>query len=43
MIVVETHDRFRPGAERAVRDALRNDFVELERRGENLYFSRSPR
>jgi FkbM family methyltransferase len=41
LIIVETHERFRPGGEVAVRQALKGGFVELDRRGENLYFSRA--
>jgi hypothetical protein len=40
MIIVETHDRFRPGSENAVRDTLGKDFTEIDRRGENLFFGR---
>jgi hypothetical protein len=39
-VVVETHDRFRPGSDAAVREALAADFVELPRSGENLVFRR---
>lgn len=38
LIVVETHDRFRPGSDAAVRVALAALFVELPPRGENLFF-----
>jgi len=40
MVVVETHDRFRPGSEEAVRAALGSQFKELPRCGENLFFLR---
>jgi FkbM family methyltransferase len=40
LIIIETHDRFCPGAEDAVRSALAADFQELPRRGENLFFQR---
>jgi FkbM family methyltransferase len=38
MIVVETHDRFQPGCEQAVREAVKDKFLELERSGELLIF-----
>ena len=40
MIIVETHDRFNPGSEAAVRDAIKSTFEELPRSGENLLFRR---
>jgi FkbM family methyltransferase len=40
LIIVETHDRFRPGSELAVREALALMFEELPRCGENLFFRR---
>lgn len=40
MVLVETHDRFKPGTEAAVRDALRTDFEELPQVGENIVFRR---
>jgi FkbM family methyltransferase len=40
LIIVEAHDRFRPGAERAVRTALAPWFEELPGSGENLIFRR---
>lgn len=40
LIIVETHDRFRPGSELTVRSALSERFEELPRLGENLYFRR---
>jgi hypothetical protein len=40
LVLVETHDRFRPGSEASVRSALSADFEELPQRGENLYFRR---
>jgi FkbM family methyltransferase len=39
-IVVETHDRFRPGSNDAVSRALADDFVEEEPNGENRVFVR---
>lgn len=39
-IFVETHDRFRPGSENAVRSAVASTFVELPSSGENLLFRR---
>ena len=39
-IIIETHDRFRPGAEAAVRNAVLPMFDELPRSGENLIFRR---
>jgi FkbM family methyltransferase len=39
-IIVETHDRFRPGSDQAVRNALSGEFEELPRKGENLFFRR---
>jgi len=38
MIVIETHDRFQPGCELAVREAVKGKFLELERSGELLIF-----
>jgi FkbM family methyltransferase len=40
LIIVETHDRFRPGSEAAVRHALAAGFEELPPNGENLFFRR---
>lgn len=40
LIIVETHDRFRPGSEDAVRKAVYPLFEELPRSGENLFFRR---
>jgi hypothetical protein len=40
MIIIETHDRFRPGSEAAVRKALAPSFEEQPRNGENLFFVR---
>ncbi len=40
LIIVETHDRFRPGSEAAVRNAVDPMFEELPRSGENLIFRR---
>lgn len=37
-ICLETHDRFKPGSEEAVRAALRGRFEELPKSGENLLF-----
>ena len=38
LILIETHDRFRAGAERVVRTALEGQFEELDRSGECLVF-----
>jgi len=38
MIIIETHDRFRQGAEATVRAAVNAMFEELPRVGENLFF-----
>jgi FkbM family methyltransferase len=43
MIIIETHDRFRPGCEAAVRRTLEPMFEELPRSGESLFFKRKPR
>lgn len=40
LIIIETHDRFKAGSESAVRNALKDTFVELPRKGENLFFKR---
>lgn len=40
LIIIETHDRFRPGCEAAVRKAIRPMFEELPRQGSNLFFRR---
>ncbi len=40
LVIIETHDRFRPGSEASVRAALASDFDELPRCGENLFFRR---
>lgn len=40
LVIVETHDRFRPGSEAAVRRALAGAFEELRPKGENLLFRR---
>jgi glycosyl transferase, family 25 len=40
MIIIETHDRFRPGSEAAVRKTLARHFEELPPNGENLFFVR---
>ena len=40
LIIIETHDRFRPGSDGAVRRALQPMFRELPRSGENLIFER---
>ncbi|GAB0117018.1 hypothetical protein Acid7E03_10900 [Acidisoma sp. 7E03] len=40
LIIIETHDRFRPGSEAAVRRALAADFTELPGKSENLFFRR---
>lgn len=39
-IAIETHDRFKSGSERAVREALAGQFEELPQCGENLLFRR---
>lgn len=39
-VVIETHERFKPGSEKAVLDALRDDFERLPMSGENLIFKR---
>jgi FkbM family methyltransferase len=38
LIIIETHDRFRPGSDQAVRSAIHSMFEELPRSGENLFF-----
>jgi FkbM family methyltransferase len=40
MIIIETHDRFRPGSEAAVRKAIAPLFEERPSKGENLFFIR---
>jgi FkbM family methyltransferase len=40
MIIIETHDRFQPGSEAAVRQAIAPLFEELPSIGENLFFRR---
>jgi FkbM family methyltransferase len=40
LIIVETHDRFRPGSDAAVRQAVLPMFEELPHSGENLFFRR---
>ena len=40
LITIETHERFRPGSEIAVRKAVAGAFEELPRVGENLFFRR---
>jgi FkbM family methyltransferase len=40
MIIIETHDRFQPGSEQAVRQAIAPLFEELPAIGENLFFRR---
>jgi FkbM family methyltransferase len=40
MIIIETHDRFQPGSEKAVRQAIAPLFEELPSIGENLFFRR---
>lgn len=39
-VIIETHDRFQPGSEQAVRTALAREFQELPSLGENLFFRR---
>ncbi|WP_083468123.1 FkbM family methyltransferase [Methylobacterium tarhaniae] len=41
-IVVETHDRFRPGSHAAVMDTMKQHAFTFERSGENLVFRRKP-
>lgn len=43
LIIVETHDRFRPGSDSAVRKAIQPAFEELPSLGENLFFRRKSR
>ncbi|HTC09363.1 MAG TPA: FkbM family methyltransferase [Acetobacteraceae bacterium] len=43
LIIIETHDRFRPGSDEAVRKAVHPMFEELPRCGENLFFRRTRR
>jgi FkbM family methyltransferase len=40
LLIIETHDRFRPGTENAVRKAIAPMFEELPGSGENLFFRR---
>jgi FkbM family methyltransferase len=40
MIIIETHDRFQPGSEQAVRQAIAPLFEEMPSIGENLFFRR---
>jgi len=40
LIIIETHDRFRPGSEEAVRRAVHPMFDELAPSGESLFFQR---
>jgi hypothetical protein len=40
LIIIETHDRFRPGSEEAVRKAVHPMFDELTPSGESLFFRR---
>jgi FkbM family methyltransferase len=40
MVIIETHDRFQPGSEKAVREAIAPLFEELPAIGENLFFRR---
>jgi hypothetical protein len=40
MIVIETHDRFQPGSEQAVRQAIAPLFEQLPSIGENLFIRR---
>ncbi len=40
LLIIETHDRFKPGSEAAVRNAVDTLFEELPRSGENLFFRR---
>ncbi|MCW2282998.1 FkbM family methyltransferase [Rhodoblastus acidophilus] len=38
LLIIETHERFRPGSDQAVRQALAAHFEELPAKGENLFF-----
>jgi hypothetical protein len=40
LVIIETHDRFKPGSDKAVKDALKDGFVQMKTKGENLYFKR---
>lgn len=40
MIVIETHDRFKPNSEAMVRNAIKDRFIELPMKGENLFFKK---
>lgn len=41
MIIIETHDRFKPNSEAMVRNALNGRFTELPLKGENLFFKKN--
>ncbi len=40
LIIIETHDRFKPNSEAMVRKALNGHFDELPMKGENLFFKK---
>lgn len=41
LIIIETHDRFKPNSEAMVRNALKGRFTELPLKGENLFFKKN--
>lgn len=41
LLIIETHDRFRPGSDDSVRRALRHQFSHIATEGENLIFRRN--
>lgn len=41
LIIIETHDRFKPNSEAMVRNALNGRFTELPLKGENLFFKKN--
>ena len=41
LIIIETHDRFKPNSEAMVRNALNGRFTELPQKGENLFFKKN--
>ena len=40
LVIIETHDRFKPNSEAMVRKALKGRFDELPMKGENLFFKK---
>ena len=40
LVIIETHDRFKPNSEAVVRKALKGRFDELPMKGENLFFKK---